>query len=565
MNEPRYTIGLDYGTNSVRCLMVDISDGSELSCCVHEYPNGEQGVLLDHSDDKLARQNPADYHVSTEYAIKGAIQEAYNVEKSFEASRIIGIGVGSTCSTPIPVTKNLTPLCIQEEFKNNLNAYAWLWKDHTGFAESEEITTLANKQHPEYLARCGGTYPSEFFYSKILHCLRADPEVYRAAYTWIELCDYIPVMLGGITSHQYLKNSQCAAGHKAMFADEWGGLPQKKFFMNLDPGLAHLRDRLYDKTYTCNVEAAKLSPIWAKYLGLPANIPIAVGSIDAHLGTIGAGIAPGKMVKIIGTSMADMILSPSGEIPPDIPGIAGIAKDSILPGYYTIEAGQSGVGDILNWFVNTIQPGGEANSSHQILTQKASQFKPGQSGLLALDWNNGNRNILLDHRLSGLILGQTLQTRPEEIYRALIESMVFGALVIIERFEEYGEKVEEIIAGGGIAYNNHLFMQICADVTGRKLRLPANSRICAFGGALAGAVVAGKSGGGYGSFTDAQKAMCKMMDKVYKPNKENHRVYMQLYKLYKQMHDAFGLKSWSGQMANIMKDLLKIKDSINRP
>jgi L-ribulokinase len=339
-------------------------------------------------------------------------------------------------------------------------------------------------------------------------------------------------------------------------------LPASEFLEKLDPGLSYLRQRLYSETYTCDIPAARLSEEWAIKLGLRSNIPIAVGSIDAHLGTVGAGIAPGKMVKIIGTSMADMIVLPPGETPPDIPGIQGIVDGSILPNHYTAEAGQSGVGDIFNWFVSTIQPGGKDNSTHQILTKKASNLKPGQSGLLALDWNNGNRNVLLDQRLTGLIIGQTLQTKPEEIYRALIEATVFGALVIIERFEEYGQNINEIIAGGGIAYNNPLFMQICADVTGRELKLPLNKRICAFGGALAGAVVAGKDAGGYDSFQEAQNSMSKMMDKTYKPNPENHEVYMQIYRLYKQLYDAFGRKSWSGQMVNVMKDLLQIKDSV---
>jgi L-ribulokinase len=557
-----YSIGLDFGTNSVRCLVVDVSDGTELSCVSHQYPSGDQGVLLDHADDKLARQNPVDYHKCTENVVQNALREALNIESVFDPSRVIGIGVDSTCSTPIPVTRDFTPLCFLPEFKDNLNAYAWLWKDHTSFAESEEITELARKEYPEYLAWCGGTYPSEFYYSKLLHCLRIDPVVFEAAFSWIELCDYIPVMLGGLTRQKDIKNSRCAAGHKAMFADKWGGLPSKEFLTKLDPRLRDFRGRLYSKTYTCDTIAARLSEYWAQKLGLPLNIPIAVGSIDAHLGTVGAGIAPGKMVKIIGTSMADMMVLPPGEIPPDIPGIQGIVDGSILPGHFAIEAGQSGVGDIFNWFVNTIQPGGKAKSTHQKLTQKALKLKPGQSGLLALDWNNGNRNVLVDQRLTGLILGQTLQTKPEEIYRALIESTVFGALKIIDRFEEYGQKVKEIIAGGGIAYNNALFMQICADVTDRELKLPVSSRICAFGSAMAGAVVAVKNAGGYDSFSEAQAAMCRMMDKTYKPNPENRKVYSQLYRLYNQLHDAFGRTSWKGQMANVMKDLLEIKDNV---
>ena len=563
MTEPAYAIGLDYGTNSVRCLIVDVADGTELAGYVHEYTSGERGVLLDHSDDKLARQNPADYHSGTESVVKGALQRASQMDKSFEASNVIGIGVDTTCSTPIPVTEDITPLCMLDQFKDNLNAYAWLWKDHTGHAEAREITELARKEHPEYLARCGWVYSSEFFFSKILHCLRTDPEVFDAAYTWIEECDYIPAMLGGLTRQQDIKHSRCGAGHKAMFADDWGGLPAKDFLAELDPKLGRLRQRLYDKTYTCDAAAARLSKSWAKRLGLLEGIPVAVGVIDAHMGAVGAGIAPGKMVKIIGTSMVDMMVAPPGQKPPDIPGISGVVDGSILPGHYSIEAGQSGVGDIFNWFVNTIQPGGRESSTHEQLSEKAAKLKPGQSGLLALDWNHGNRNILLDQRLTGLIVGQTLHTRPKEIYRALMEATAFGALTIINRFEEYGQKVKEIVAGGGIAEKNPLFMQICADVTGRELKMPVCLRTCALGAALAGAVVAGRDAGGYDNFNDAQNAMSQMREKTYKPNPGNHKVYLQLYKLYKQMHDAFGLEGWSGQMANIMKDLLEIKDREN--
>jgi len=559
-----YSIGFDFGTNSVRSLLVDISNGREIATAVFEYPSGEAGIIPDSFDHNVARQNPADYLVGAEVSIREMLAEAKKKRKDFDAAEVIGIGVDTTCSTPIPVTKDLTPLSMLEEFKDNLNACAWLWKDHTGCAEADEITELARKEHPEYLARCGSIYPSEFFFSKILHCLRVDPRVFDAAYTWIEECDYIPAKLGGLTRPEDIKHSRCGAGHKAMFADDWGGLPAKDFLAKLDPKLGELRKRLYSETYTCDVAAARLSERWAQKLGLCADIPIAVGCIDAHMGAVGAGVAPGKMVKIIGTSMVDMMVAPPGQKPPDIPGISGVVDGSILPGHYSIEAGQSGVGDIFSWFVNTIQPGGRQNSTHQQLTQKAAKLKPGQSGLLALDWNNGNRNILLDQRLTGLVLGQTLHTTPEEIYRALMEATSFGALTIINRFEEYGQKVKEIIAGGGIAEKNSLFMQICADVTGRELKMPVCLRTCALGGALAGAVVAGKDAGGYNNFNDAQNAMSQMREKTYKPNPENHKVYLQLYKLYKQMHDAFGLRSWSGQMANVMKDLLEIKDRANK-
>jgi len=357
-----------------------------------------------------------------------------------------------------------------------------------------------------------------------------------------------------------------------MFNEQWGGLPAKDFLAELDPKLGELYDRLYKKTYTIETQAGTLTEQWAQKLGLPAGIPVAVGAFDAHLGAVGSGIAPGKLIKIIGTSTCDMLVAESGQDLADIPGICGIVDGSILPGFFGLEAGQSAVGDIFNWFVNYIQPVGktagsptpmrDGRGSHEALTEKAAKLKPGQSGLLALDWNNGNRTILVDQRLTGLLIGQTLHTKPEEIYRALIEATAFGALTIINRFEEYGVKVSEIINCGGIAEKNPLLMQIYADVTSRQMKISRSAQSCALGACIAGAVVAGKSAGGYDNFAAAQAVMCGIKDATYKPVPENHRVYQQLYALYKQLHDAFGLPDCSGKMTNVMKKLLDIKDSV---
>ena len=564
-----YTIGLDFGTNSVRALLVDVSpkdsirsNGNELGQAVYEYETGEAGIILDSADHNLARQNPADYLEGIEVTIKAAIAEAKKADKDFNTSQIIGIGIDTTGSTPIPVDKNGTPLSMLDEFKDNPNACAWLWKDHTGHAEAAEITELAQKEHPEYLAKCGGTYSSEWFFGKVLHCLRTDPAVFDAAYSWVECCDYIPAVLTGTTQPDMIKRSRCAAGHKAMFSERWGGLPAKDFLAKLNPKLGKLYDRLYKKTYTIETQAGTLTEQWAQKLGLPIGVPVAAGAFDAHLGAVGSGIAPGKLVKIIGTSSCDMLVADSGRDLADIPGICGIVDGSILPGFFGLEAGQSAVGDIFNWFVNYIQAGGKTAGSHEALTERAAKLKPGQSGLLSLDWNNGNRTILVDQRLTGLLIGQTLHTKPEEIYRALIEATAFGALTIINRFEEYGVKVSEIINCGGIAEKNPLLMQIYADVTGREMKISRSAQSCALGACIAGAVVAGKSAGGYDNFPDAQAVMCGIKDATYKPVSENHRVYQQLYALYKQLHDAFGLQEWSGGLANVMKELLDIKDSV---
>lgn len=558
-----YVIGLDYGTNSVRCVIVDVKNGEELGTAVYNYPTGEAGIIIDRKDHNLARQNPADYLEGIVVTVKKTLAQAKKNRKSFKASEVIGIGVDTTGSTPMPVDANGKPLALSKEFKKNPNAQAWLWKDHTGFAEAAEITVLAKKEHPEYLAKCGGTYSSEWFFSKILHCLRVDPKVFDAAYTWVEHTDWIPAVLTGTENPSKLKRGRCAAGHKAMFNNHWGGYPAKDFLAKLDPKFGRLRDSLPNKTYTVETKAGDLTEEWASKLGLSAGIPVAIGAFDAHLGGVGAGIQPGTLVKIIGTSTCDMVVAPNTTALPDVPGICGIVDGSILPGYFGLEAGQSAVGDIFNWFVNYIQPGGKKAGTHQELEKQAAKMKPGQSGLLALDWNNGNRTILVDQRLTGLLLGQTLHTTPGEIYRALIEATAYGALTIINRFEEYGVKINQIVNCGGIAEKSPLVMQIYADVTGREMKISRSAQTCALGSAIAGAVVAGSRIGGYDNFADAQKSMCGVKAKVYKPNPANHEVYKKIYTIYKQLHDGFGVLSWNGNMINVMKEMLAIKDKAN--
>ena len=570
MTARKYALGLDYGTNSVRALLVDVRNGRELATAIHNYESGAAGVILDARNPDLARQNPADYLKGAEAAVRRTLAQARKADRSFESAQIIGIGVDTTGSTPLPVDREGTPLCFRKEFRRNPNAMAWLWKDHTGFAEAAEITALAAREHPEYLAKCGGTYSSEWFFSKILHCRRIDPNAFDAAWSWMECCDYIPAVLTGETRPEKIKRSRCAAGHKAMFNADWGGLPSREFLAELDPKLGELRDRLFDQTVTSDVPAGGLAPAWAKKLGLPAGIPVAVGAFDAHLGAVGSGVFPGKFVKIIGTSTCDVCVWPGdarsaggpgsrepGEKPlADIPGLCGIVDGSVLPGYYGLEAGQSAVGDIFNWFVGYLQPGGPAQGSHAALTRKAAKLRPGQSGLLALDWNNGNRTILVDQRLTGLLLGQTLHTTPEEIYRALIEATAFGALTIIRRFEEYGVAIDEVIACGGIAEKNPLVMQIYADVTGKEMKIARSAQTCALGSAIAGAVAAGA----YPRFAEAQRAMGGVKPRSFKPDPGRHKVYVELYALYRQLHDAFGTKAETGSLYNVMKDLLRIRD-----
>lgn len=555
------TIGFDFGTNSVRCLIVDVATGAELGTAVHVYETGDAGVITDPTDHNLARQNPADYLKGMKVTTREALAQAAQKDSSFSPDDIIGIGVDTTGSTPLPVDRDGVPLAMWEEFRDNPNAHAWLWKDHTGHAEAAAITELAAKEHPEYLTKCGGIYSSEWFFSKIFHCLRVDPVVFDAAYTWVECCDYIPAVLTGNTAPEKIKRGRCAAGHKAMFNKDWGGLPLREFLAKLDPKLGALRERLYTESYTVDVLAGYLTDEWAGKLGLSAGIPVAIGAFDAHLGAIGAGVKEGTLVKIIGTSTCDVLVS--ADLKEDVPGICGIVDGSVLPGYFGLEAGQSAVGDIFNWFVNFIQPGGKEIGSHEQLTRRAAELEPGQSGLLALDWNNGNRTILVDQRLTGLLLGQTLHTKPEEIYRALIEATAFGALAIINRFEEYGVKIEEIVNCGGVTEKNALLMQIYADVTGREMKISSSAQTCALGAAVAAAVVAGKEKGGHTDFNEAQAAMCHVKEISYKPITEHHEIYQELFQLYMQLHNTFGLKGAPSDLSSVMKDLLAIKERAN--
>jgi L-ribulokinase len=555
MSATQYAIGLDYGTNSVRTLVVNIANGREVASAVWNYSHGTQGVILSH-DPNLARQHPADYVTGAEVTIKKALALAKRAVRGFSPEQVIGIGVDTTGSTPLPVDRHGHPLAFDRRFAKHPAAMAWLWKDHTGVAEAGEITELARKLRPQYLAKCGGTYSSEWFFSKILHCLRTSPEVFDAAYLWVECADWIPAMLTGTEPPDLLTVGVCAAGHKGMFNDAWGGYPDAEFLSQLDPKLGELRSRLPSKAHAIDRAVGGLTLEWAARTGLPEGLPVAVGAMDAHLGAVGSGIAPGALVKIIGTSTCDMMVVPLGDKLADVPGLCGIVPGSILPGYYGLEAGQSAVGDIFNWFVNYIQPLGKKAGSHEALSAAAAKLAAGESGLLALDWNNGNRTVLVDQRLTGLLLGQTLYTTPAEIYRALIEATAFGALTIINRFEEYGVKVEQIVNCGGIAEKNPLVMQIYADVTGRPIKISRSGQTCALGAAIAGAVVAGS----YANYADAQKAMTGLKSRVFQPKPAAHAVYKELYSLYRKLHDAFGTQQANGNLYDVMKQLIAIRN-----
>jgi len=549
----QYTIGLDYGTNSVRALIVNVANGGEIASAVWGYTHGTHGVILSR-DPNLARQHPADYVKGAELTIKSALAAARKNVRGFKPEQVIGIGVDTTGSTPLPVDASGQPLAFHKKFANNPDAMAWLWKDHTGVAEAAQITALAKKIRPQYLAKCGGTYSSEWFWSKILRCLNVAPQVFNAAHAWVELADYVPAALTGTEHPDQFIAGVCAAGHKAMWNVNWGGYPDKEFLSKLNPRLGELRERLTPRVENVSKAVGGLTEQWAKRTGLSAGIPVAVGAFDAHLGAIGSGVAQGALVKIIGTSTCDIAVCSNGQTLADVPGLCGIVDGSVLPGYFGLEAGQSAVGDIFNWFVNYLQPCGKAGT-HEALTEGAAKLKPGESGLLALDWNNGNRTILVDQRLTGLLVGQTLYTTPAEIYRALVEATAFGALTIINRFEEYGVKIDQVINCGGIAEKNPVVMQIYADVTGRPMKVSRSAQTCALGSAVAAAVVAEA----HKNFSAAQKAMTGLKPRVFKPNANAHAVYRELYALYKQLHDAFGREDGNGNLHGVMKRLIEIR------
>lgn len=544
----KMTLGVDYGTNSVRALVVDTATGRELGVSVYSYKHGHQGVLLDPRDHNLARQSPADYLAGLELSVKEALARA-----GAKPGDIIGIGVDTTGSSPIPVNASNVPLALLPEWRDNPAAQCWLWKDHTGHEEAAAITRLAAKHRPEYIAKCGNTYSSEWFWSKIWHCLKTSPDVFAAAFSWVELCDFIPAALCGITDPRSIQRSVCSAGHKALYHESWGGLPDKEFLSLLDPRLAELRGRLYTRAHDASKPAGILGKEWADRLGLDPGIPVAIGLMDVHYGAIGCGIAEGTLVKVIGTSTCDCLVVRSDRPVADIPGICGIVPGAILPGHYGIEAGQSAVGDIFKWWVEGVCRGND--DLHRALSEEASRLQPGQSGLLALDWNNGNRTILVDQLLTGLVLGQTLYTTRAEIYRALIEATAFGARAIIERIKEYNVPVDRIICAGGIAEKNPMLMQIYADVTGCEMRVAGSSQACALGAAIGAAVVAGA----HPDYPSAQKTMTSLQDVVYRPAPAARAVYERLYQLYLQVHDAFGGVNQSANLGNVMKDLLQIK------
>ncbi len=555
------TIGLDFGTNSVRALLVEVETGREVAARTWDFEAGERGIVLDPARPLLARHDPRDYLRGLEDVVRGVLAEA-RAAGGFDASDVIGIGVDATATTPVPVDRSGRPLSFSSAFEGDPDAMAWLWKDHTATAEAEEITALARELRPAWLGKIGGAYSSEWFWSKLLKCRRQSPAVFAASWSWVEMCDLIPATLAGDTRPEAIKRSACAAGHKALYHPDWGGWPDVGFLSTLDPELARIAATFHPKAYPIGELAGRLCQDWAGRLGLPSGVALSVGSVDAHVGAVGAGITPRTLVKVIGTSGVDMMVAESSVPLPDIPGLAGVVPDSILPGHYGLEAGQSAVGDVYQWFADLVSPGVAA--SHAAIQEEALALKPGESGLLALDWHNGNRTILMDQRLTGAIVGLTLQSRQAEIYRALVEATAFGNRVITRHFEENACPVDRVVAGGGIALKSPMTMQIFADVLGKDIEVARSAQTGALGGAIAASVAAGKAAGGHAGFREAIAAMTGAPEIRYKPDGHAAAVYDELFALYRSLHDAFGRTGSGVDLGFSMKALIEIRDRERR-
>lgn len=557
----KYSIGFDFGTNSCRAILVNIRNGKEECDHVYQYRSGTNGVILSKENLLLARQNPIEYSNSLIFCTKKIIEKAKKIKKNFKSDQIIGIGIDTTGSSPMPVDQDGTPMAFLKKYRKNLNALVWLWKDHTSYKEAEKITRISINHFPNYLKNIGGKYSSEWFWSKILHLKNIDPILFKDIYSFVEICDYIPALLTGNINPLNIKRSGCAAGHKALYNLKWGGLPDKKFLQKLSPDLVGLRDRLYSKVYKPEKSAGYLSENWSKKLGLKKNIKIAIGGFDAHIGALGANIKENVLVKVMGTSTCDIVIVKNKKNLKNIPGLCGIVNDSVLSNYLGIEAGQSGVGDIFASYIkNNVSEfyGKTFNQKFKSLEKLAVKIPAGKHGLLALDWHNGNRTILVDSVLSGLLIGQTLHTKQHEIFKALIESTAFGSLKIIDQIEKFNVPIKEIVAIGGLSKSD-VIMQIYSDITGRKIKVLKSNQVCAVGSAI---LASCENKDGYKNLKKTQKKMSVKIKKIYQPNKENNFIYKKIYKLYSNLHDVFGIKNKKKSLHHVMKELITIRDKL---
>ncbi len=552
----KYAIGIDFGTKTGRALLVEVDTGKEIATSVKVYAHGVMDEYLPDGKTRLesdwALQHPQDYLDVLHETIPDVLKKG-----NVNPIDVIGIGIDFTACTILPIDNDGTPLCFYDEYKSNPHAYVKLWKHHSAQHEANMLNKIARERNEDFLNFYGGKISSEWMIPKIWQVLNEAPEIYDRTGKFIEATDWIILKLTG----EERRNS-CTAGYKAIW-NKRKGYPSCGFFSALDPRLRNLVDtKLSRNIYPIGSKAGEITPKAADLTGLLPGTAVAVGNVDAHVAVPAVGITePGKMLMIMGTSTCHMVL---GTEEKTVPGICGVVEDGILPGYFGYEAGQSCVGDHFDWFVKNCVPESyekeartEGIDIHELLTQKASRLKVGESGLIALDWWNGNRSVLVDVDLTGLLLGCTLLTKPEEIYRALIEATAYGTRMIIENFRENGVPINELYAAGGIAEKNKLIMQIYSDVTNMEIRISGSPQAPALGSAMFGALAAGRSKGGYDSVVDAAKHMSKVKEEYFKPIPENAKTYDKLYSEYKILHDYFGRGA-----NDVMKRLKRIKADI---
>lgn len=548
MMTEKYVIGVDYGTDSCRALVVDASTGKELATSVQYYPRWKEELYCDAQSNQY-RQHPLDY-IETLIA---SINEAMSNLPASARDKVVGISFDMTSCTPCLTDKEGVPLALLDEFKDNPNAMFVLWKDHTAIAEAERINQLARKWDIDYTQYSGGIYSSEWVWAKVVHILEQDESVRAKAYSWIEHIDWIPALLTGKTQPNEVMRSRCSAGHKAMWHESWGGLPSDDFLSTLSPYLKGFRDRLYNETYTCDTKVGNLSAEWASKLGLTSNVKVGIAAIDCHMGAVGAEVKAGTFVKVIGTSTCDIMSVPYDEIGEKlIPGICGQVDGSVIPEMIGLEAGQSAFGDLYAWYKDLLAWSSEtiiaqsdllnaetkeammAEIDKKILvelTKEAEKIPIEESSLLATDWMNGRRTPDADQTLKGSITGITLGTTAPMVFRALVEATAYGSRAIVERFIENGIHIDEVVGIGGISLKSPFVMQVLADVLGMPIKVAQSEQTCALGAAMYAAVIAKA----YPNITDAQKAMGQGFIKTYYPDSKNEEIYNKLYEKYKRM------------------------------
>lgn len=544
----KYVIGVDYGSDSVRALIVNTGTGEEVATSVKYYPRWEEGKYCNPSKNQY-RQHPLDYLEVLEASIK----ECLSTSPEGTAENIVGIAFDTTGSTPVFTNEAGTPLSLLPEFAENPNAMFVLWKDHTAIKEATEINELASKWEIDYTSYEGGVYSSEWYWAKALHILRQDESVRKAAYSIVEHCEWIPAILTGVTKSSDIVRSRCACGHKAMWNEKWDGLPGEEFLTTLDPLLSGFRDRLFEKTFTAEKPVGKLTEEWAKRLGLTTNVVVAGGAFDCHMGAVGANIKPHTFVRVIGTSTCDIMVASREDIGDNlIRGICGQVDGSVIPGMIGLEAGQSAFGDVYAWFKHVLEfPLNNILSKSTViddeakqklikettdkiipaLTIEAEKIPIGESTVIATDWMNGRRTPDANQKLTGTIAGLTLGSTAPRIFRALVEATAFGSRAIVERMRDEGVRIDNVIGIGGIALKSPFVMQTLSDVLNMPIKVCKTEQACALGAAMFAATAAGV----YVTVEDAQEAMNSGFEHEYIPNPENVEIYSSLYKQYQKI------------------------------